>query len=84
MAMPAFDYLEEPPLSQDLTDYDRGHFKLYLMLLNAAAADVDWREVVTALFGIDPEQEPQRARNVYDQHLARAKWMTTTGFRHLL
>ncbi|MCP4385831.1 MAG: DUF2285 domain-containing protein [Hyphomicrobiales bacterium] len=77
-------YLDKPPNCQSVTEYDRGHFKLYLQLLHAAADDADWREVVTMLFGINPDQEPQRARKIYDQHLARARWMTTTGYRQLL
>jgi hypothetical protein len=36
------------------------------------------------LFGIDPDREPGRARHVHDSHLARARWMTHTGYRHLL
>jgi len=33
---------------------------------------------------IDPDREPDRARHVFDSHLARAKWMTEHGYRHLL
>lgn len=44
----------------------------------------DWREVVQVLFGLDPEREPDRAKIVHDSHLARARWMTQTGYRHLL
>ncbi|HHX91732.1 MAG TPA: DUF2285 domain-containing protein, partial [Paracoccus sp.] len=36
------------------------------------------------LFGIDPVQEPERARQVHDSHLARARWMTQSGYRQLL
>jgi hypothetical protein len=44
----------------------------------------DWREVVLVLFGLDPAQEPCRAKIVHESHLARARWMTETGYRHLL
>jgi hypothetical protein len=55
-----------------------------LRLLDAADEGADWREAVRIIFGLDPINEPQRARIVYDSHLARARWMTQTGYRHLL
>jgi hypothetical protein len=33
---------------------------------------------------VDPDREPDRARFVFESHLARAKWMTEQGYRHLL
>jgi hypothetical protein len=36
------------------------------------------------LFGLDPAQEPCRAKIVHESHLARARWMTETGYQHLL
>lgn len=78
------DFLDEPPDSVTLTDYDRAHMKLYLRLLDAASDGADWREAVSVLFGLDPEQEPERARRIHDRHLARARWMTTHGYRLLV
>ncbi|MFC0499940.1 DUF2285 domain-containing protein [Asaia krungthepensis] len=72
------------PSGDDLTDYDRSHIKLYMRLLDAATDGADWREAVEILFGIDPTREPERARHVHDSHLARARWMTHTGYKHLL
>lgn len=72
------------PSVEHLTDYDRAHIKLYMRLLDAAADGADWREAVEILFGIDPALEPERARHVHDSHLARARWMTHTGYKHLL
>ncbi|MBA4806392.1 DUF2285 domain-containing protein [Brevundimonas sp.] len=72
------------PSGAELTAYDRAHVKLYARLLDAAADGADWREAVQVLFNIDPVREPERARHVHDSHLARAQWMTHTGFRHLL
>ena len=77
-------YRDSPPESEGLTDYDRSHLKLYLQILDAAADSADWREVVRVLFNIDPEKEPERARRIHGSHLARAQWMTTTGYRLLL
>ncbi|MEF2071040.1 DUF2285 domain-containing protein [Consotaella sp. CSK11QG-6] len=74
---------DAPPESDGLTDYDRAHVKLYVRLLDAAADDAGWQEVAAMLFGLDPAQEPERARQVYEAHLARARWMSTTGYRFL-
>ncbi|MCH4559217.1 DNA -binding domain-containing protein [Mesorhizobium jarvisii] len=75
---------ETAPTGDELAEYDRSHVKLYMRLFDADADGADWREVVRILFGIDPTKEPQRARSVYDSHLARARWMTRTGYRYLL
>lgn len=72
------------PSGDTLTEYDRTHVKLYMRLLDASADGADWREAVAVLFGIDSAVEPERARGVHDSHLARARWMTTTGYKHLL
>lgn len=78
------DFLDEPPVRAELTDYDREHMKLYMRVLDAAADGADWREAVAVIFGIDPNSDPVRARRVADSHLARARWMTEHGYRQLL
>jgi hypothetical protein len=75
---------DAPPLSNELTDYDRSMLIVYLRLLDAAAEGADWREVARIVLKTDPEKEPARARRVYEAHLARARWMTEHGYRHLL
>ena len=50
----------------------------------AAAVLVDARTRVEVLFGICPETDPERAARVHAAHLARAKWMTTSGYCELL
>lgn len=82
MTTPPFD--DSPPASARVTPYDERHFVTYLRLLDAAAEGADWREAVRIVFGIDPEREPERARLVHTSHLARARWMTEKGYRHLL
>ncbi len=82
MATPPFD--DHPPLTERVNAYDERHFVTYLRLLDAQRDGADWREAVAVIFGLDPEREPQRARAVHDSHLARARWMTETGYRHLL
>ena len=81
--MTTLQFLDEPPSSPALTEYDRTHFKLYMRLLDAQADGADWQEAVSVLFGIDPEQEQERARRVHNTHLARAHWMTEHGYRQL-
>ncbi len=72
------------PSGQDLTDYDKSHAKLYMRLLDAAADGAHWEEAVRVLFDLDPAREPERCRRIHDSHLERARWMTHTGYRHLL
>jgi hypothetical protein len=78
------EFLDEPPESAVLTDYDRAHMALYLRLLDANTANADWQDAAAVLFGLDPALDPERARGVYDSHMARARWMTESGYRHLL
>lgn len=77
-------FLDSPPDSTELTDYDRARMKEYMRVIDAATEGADWREAVAVIFGIDPEVEPDRARRVHDSHLARARWMTEHGYRQLL
>ena len=77
-------FLDRPPESATLTDYDRTHMKLYMRLLDAATDGAAWQEAVSVLFGIDPDKNPERARRVHDSHLARARWMTEHGYRLLV
>lgn len=82
MNTPPFD--DCPPASPKLTPYDERHLATYLRLLDSAEAGADWREAVRLVFGLNPARDPQRARVVYDSHLARARWMTETGYCDLL
>ncbi|HEY8031420.1 MAG TPA: DUF2285 domain-containing protein [Methylocella sp.] len=75
---------DTPPTAGTLTAYDEEHLITYLRLLDADAEGADWAEVARIVLQIDPSQEPARARRAFESHLARAKWMTTHGYRHLL
>jgi len=75
---------DRPPLTERLNAYDEQHFVTYMRLLDAAAEGADWREVVSVVFALDPAREPERAKVIHDSHLARARWMTRTGYRYLL
>lgn len=81
MTIPAFQ--DKPPETSCVNAYDERHLVTYLRLLDALAENVDWREIVSILFGLDAMIEPERAKVVYETHLARAKWMTEAGYRDL-
>ena len=86
--------MQSPPLDPEvadlaptdpvLTPYDEEHVVTYLRLLDAEADNADWSEAAHLILRIDPVAEPDRARRAFDSHLARAKWMTSHGYRHLL
>lgn len=82
MTIIAFE--DSPPQVETITEYDERHLVTYIRMLDATAEGADWREIVHILFGLDAEQEPERAKAVHDNHLDRAKWMTEAGYRHLL
>jgi hypothetical protein len=82
MTAPPFE--TQPPQDEGVTPYDERHLVTYLRLLDAEADGADWREAVSIIFGINPALEPERAHAVHESHLARAHWMTKSGYRHLL
>ena len=84
MRQPPAGVAEMPPTPDALTDYDRQHLKAYARLLDADAEGADWQEVARLVLRLDVSREPDRARRVYDAHLARARWMAQTGYRNLL
>ncbi|MFB9263800.1 DNA -binding domain-containing protein [Bradyrhizobium erythrophlei] len=75
---------ELAPTDPALTPYDEEHLVTYLRLLDAEAEGADWKEVARIVLHIDPNREPARARNAFESHLARAKWMTERGHSRLL
>jgi predicted SprT family Zn-dependent metalloprotease len=77
-------FQDSPPLTDRVNAYDEAHLVPYLRLLDANEEGADWREVVRIIFGLDAEADLTRARRVHDSHLARARWMTEVGYRHLL
>jgi hypothetical protein len=67
-----------------LTPDDEEHMIVYIRLLDAEADGADWMEAALLLLEIDPILEPKRARNAWQSHLSRAKWMIENGYQHLL
>jgi hypothetical protein len=78
------DIADVAPTDPTLTPYDEQHLITYLRVLDADAEGADWREVAKIVLHIDPDREPERARRAHESHLARSKWMTEHGYRHLL
>jgi hypothetical protein len=78
------DVADVAPNEAVLTTYDEQHLVTYWRLLDAEAAGADWKEVTRIVLHIDPDREPARARNAFDSHLARARWMADHGYRDLL
>jgi Uncharacterized conserved protein (DUF2285) len=86
MKQPALDpdVADVAPNESVLTTYDEQHLVTYWRLLDAEAASADWKEAARIVLHIDPDREPVRARNAFDSHLARARWMADHGYRDLL
>jgi hypothetical protein len=86
MQPPPLDPLvaDTAPTADILTGYDEQHVVTYLRLLDAARDGVDWRDVAKLVLHIDPAREPARAKRAWETHLARARWITESGFKHLL
>jgi Uncharacterized conserved protein (DUF2285) len=80
----------DPPVSDTapddavLTAYDERHLVTYLRLLDAESDGADWQDVARIVLHIDPVREPGRARKAWETHLARAHWMTKSGYQHLV
>ncbi len=70
------------PVDENITPYDREHFKLYLRLLDAEKQGVDWRTVASDIMGLSLEDV--YAETCWHSHLQRARWISESGYRHLL
>lgn len=82
--MTAKHFEDRAPDVPRLTAYDENHLAEYIRLLDADDGGTPWREAAALIFGIDPVDEPERARAMHDSHLARARWMTEIGYAWLL
>lgn len=69
----------ETPELAEVTPYDVAHFQTYAVLLMSEAMGLDWRKVARAILNIDAERQPERARLAWTSHLARARWLATSG-----
>jgi type VI secretion system activator RovC-like protein len=83
--------MQQPPHVADsapnepfLTGYDMTHLVTYLRLLDGDAEGAAWQEAARIVLSLDVETDLERANRVWASPLARAKWMTEQGYRHLL
>ena len=70
------DVVDLAPSDLILTAHDERHAITYMRLLDADAEGADWREVARIVLHIAPDREPDRARQAFDSHLTRAKWIS--------
>ncbi|MCF3947967.1 DUF2285 domain-containing protein [Acidiphilium iwatense] len=70
--------------SDQVTPYDQQHFITYARLLDAEAEHADWHDVARIVLRLDPESNPDGARRCWQAHLARAKWIVTTGVKQMV
>jgi hypothetical protein len=76
------DVADLAPTSSVLTGYDEEPLLTYIRLLDARGRGLArGRQDV---LHIDPEKEPEGAFRAWETHLARARWMTTHGYKYLL
>jgi hypothetical protein len=78
------DVADEAPSAPILTGYDEERLITCFRLLDAERDGADWTEVARIVLHLDPDREPERARRAWETYLARARWMTEHGYRHLL
>lgn len=75
---------DEAPTADALTAYDEMNFAIYLSLLHASAEGMGEDQMSQVILGIDPNAEPTRAEKALKSHLDRARWLSESGYRHML
>lgn len=68
----------EAPSGQ-ISEYDRQHLSIYAELLDAEANNMDWVEGVKTVLRLNAEIPPADARQCWESHLARARWIVGEG-----
>lgn len=72
------------PWSETITPYDETHFITYARLLDAEASKAEWQEAARIILHRDASADEELTYRCWNNHLQRAKWMTTSGYKHLL
>lgn len=75
---------DEAPSGDVVTAYDVSHAALYIQLMDADAAGLDWQRTAVQLFGLDVDRDASRAQRVVESHMRRALWMRDVGYKGLL
>ena len=78
------DVADEAPSGNVVTPYDEQHYVTYLRLLDASRDGADWQDVARIVLHRDPVMEEARSRHCWESHLARAQWLSGSGYRRIL
>ena len=73
--------MELVPTARTVTAEDRRLFPIYIQILDLDSAGKCWKEATRKLLAIDPDENAQEARRLYDSYLVRARWMCETGIK---
>ena len=65
--------------SGQVTVYDRQNLPVYAELLDADDAGIGWTEGVRSILGLDASVDGETARQCWESHLARARWIVGEG-----
>jgi hypothetical protein len=76
------DVADAAPSDPVLTTYDHEHMVTYMRVFDARAEGADWKEVARIVLHIDPGSRAGARSYAFER--ARAKWMTSHGYRQLL
>ena len=76
--------VDEVPSSDKVTEYDKEHEEIYIQLLDADARGAGTEEMARSVFGMEPDEEPDRVGKIVRAHLSRARWMMEHGYRQLV
>lgn len=78
------DVGDEAPTGPDITAYDEEHYVTYLRLLDASRDGADWQDAARIVLHRDPIADEAGSRRCWESHLARAKWLSGSGYRRIL
>ena len=70
---PTSEITDDVPWSDGITEYDYRHVETYIRFLDADNEGLGKDEMARLILGIDPANEPERARKAVESHLARAR-----------
>lgn len=72
------------PKGDRITLYDHQHMVTYLSLLYAAGKGTRVEDMACEILRLAPDLDPIISRSIVEDHLARARWLAISGYKHLL
>lgn len=73
--------MEFAPTASTVTAKDRQLFPIYIQLLDLDAAGKCWKETTRKLLAVDPNEDAEMAKKLYNSYLTRAKWICEAGIK---